>query len=179
MIENKQRASLRVSLIPLVILVGLILGAGYFLLQGEISMPKFNKGPTIQRMVGFPTIIYIDEKMEKERRVITSEQELDEFLNLIDKSEILEVRESINFDKNIVLAVSSSTNETTGYEIKISKVYEDKEDQKIRVLFEEMKPGDTCTEEEMDINITVDMVILSKTDWEIDFERVLKTVECD
>ncbi len=175
---NKQKASLKVSLIPLVILIGLILGAGYFLLQGEIKLPKFNKGPTIQRLGGFPTVIYGEKQMEKERIVITSEQELDEFLNLIDESGILNVKEDINFEKNVVLAVSSSTNDEVGCKIKIRRVYEDKEDEKIIVLFEEIRPGDSC-EIEFDKNIAVDMVMLSKTDWEIDFEKVTKIVECE
>ncbi|MBW6441565.1 hypothetical protein K0B04_01475 [Patescibacteria group bacterium] len=178
MIDDKQRASLKVSLIPLVILIGLILGAGYFLLQGEINLPKLNKGPTIQRIEGFPTVIYSDREMEKQRKVITNEQELNEFLNLVDETGLLSVKESINFDKNIVLAVASSTNDRVGHKIKIKSLYEDKEDRKILVEFEEMNPDGDC-EMELDPNITVDMVMLSKTDWEIDFEKITKVLECE
>jgi hypothetical protein len=31
----------------------------------------------------------------------------------------------------------------------------------------------------MDNNIAVDMVIVSKTDWEVKFERVTKAIECE
>jgi len=40
-------------LIPLAIIILLILGIGYFLLQGEINLPKFNHGPTMRRLTGF------------------------------------------------------------------------------------------------------------------------------
>jgi hypothetical protein len=176
--ENRQRAELKVSLFPIVILIGLILGIGYFLLQGEITLPKFNKGPTIQRIEGFPTVIYSDREMEKQRLVITSEEELNEFLNYVDETGLLDVEENINFEKNVVIAVSSDTNEEVGRKIKIDEVYEDKEENEILVEFVETKPGDSC-EIEIDKNITVDMVILSKTDMEIDFEKITKVVECE
>lgn len=180
MIDNKQRASLKVSLLPLVILVGLILGAGYFLLKDEVKLPKFNKGPTIQRMEGFPTVIYRDKdvEMEKARKVITNDQELAEFLNFIDKTGLLTVKEKVDFNKNVVIAVSTETNEEIGHKVKIKKVYEDKEKRKILIEFEETNPDDDC-EMEKDNNIAVDMVMLSKTDWRVDFEKVTKAVECE
>lgn len=178
MINDNQRASLKVSLIPIVILIGLIIGAGYFLLQGEIELPSFNKGPTIQRLEGFPTVIYTDKEMEKDRKVIRSEQELNEFLNQIDETGLLTVREKINFEKNVVLTVISGTNDDIGHKIKIRKVYEDKEENEILVEFEETNPDDDC-EMELDKNITVDMVVLSGTGWDIDFEKITKVIECE
>lgn len=176
-IDDKQRASLRVSLIPIVVLIGLILGAGYFLLKGEITLPKLNKGPTIQRLGGFPTIIYTDKELDKQRKVITNEQELNEFLNLVDETGLLTVKEEINFEKSVVLAVASATNEETGHKIKIRSVYEDKEEQEILVEFEETDPDNDC-EYELDKNIAVDMVVLSKTDYEINFEKITKVIQC-
>jgi len=178
MIENKQRAALKVNLFPIVILIGLILGIGYFLLQGEIELPKFNKGPTIQRLEGFPTAIYSDREMEKERRVIKNEEELNEFLNYVDETGLLNVKENINFEKNVIIAISTDSNEEVGHTIKIDKVYEDKEENEILIQFEEKKPGDSC-EPELDKNIAVDMVILSTTGREIDFEKVTKVIECE
>ena len=175
--ENKERASLKVSLIPIVILVGLILGAGFFLLKDEIQLPKFNKGPTIQRLEGFPTVIYTQNDMVKQRKVISNDQELDEFLNFVDKSGMLQMREKINFDKDVVLAVSSDSHDEVGRKIKITKVYEDKKNKELKVIVEETKPGETCSPE-VDKNITVDMVKISKTDWEISFDRVTKVKEC-
>ncbi len=176
--NNKQKASLRISLLPIVILVGLILGVGYFLLKGEINLPDFNKEPTIQRMEGFPTVIYTDKNMEKQRKVIKNEQELTEFLNLIDETGMLTAKEQIDFDKNMVLAVATETNEETGHNLKIKKVYEDKKEKRMIVEIEETNPDNDC-QIEIDNNIAVDMVIVSKTDWDIKFEKVTKAVECE
>lgn len=178
MIDNKQRAALKVSLFPIVLLVGLILGIGYFLLQGEISLPKLNRGPTIQRIAGFPTVIYSDREMQKERRVIRSEEELNEFLNYVDETGLLDVKENVNFDKNVIVAVSTETNEEVDHGIKIDKVYEDKEKNEILIQFNEIKPGDSC-KKEYDKNIAVDMVIISETEMDIEFEKITKVVECE
>lgn len=178
MIEDKQRAALKVSLFPIVVLIGLIMGIGYFLLQGEISLPKLNRGPTIQRVEGFPTVIYSDREMEKERRVIRSEEELNNFLNYIDETGLLDVKEKINFQKNVVIAVTTDSDDKTGRKMKIDEVYEDKEENEILVKFDEIKPGDNC-EQEIDRNIAVDMVILSETNMDISFEKVTKVIECE
>ena len=176
--QYSQKAELRVSLIPLVILIGLILGAGYFLLQGEIILPKFNKGPTIKRLEGFPTIATIDKVIEKQRRVIKSEEELNEFLNLVDSNGLLQLKDDVNFEKELILAVSSATNDETGHRIKIRKVYEDSKSKKIIVQVEETEQGDTCKKEPSS-NIAIDMVSLSKTDWQIKFDKIIKNEECD
>jgi len=176
--KNKQEAFLRVSLLPLLVLVALILGAGYFLLKDEIKLPSLGKKPTIQRLEGFPTVIYTDKQIEKTRKVITSEQELAEFLNLIDETGILTVKEKVDFEKNVVVAVSTETNEETGHKIKIRKVYEDKVKDKILIEFEEVNPEDDC-KMEIDNNIAVDLVMLSKTDAKVDFEKVTKVIECE
>ena len=177
MIDDKQRASLKISLLPIIILIGLILGIGYFLLQGEVTLPKFNKGPTIQRVAGFPTVIYTDKVIEKQRKVITNEEDLNLFLNLVDETGLLTVKETINFEKSIVLAVATETNEEIGHKIKIKSVYEDKEENEILVEFEETDPDNDC-KYELDNNIAVDMVILSKTDKEIHFEKITKVIQC-
>lgn len=175
--DNKQRAELRVSLIPLVILIGLILGAGYFLLQGEVTLPKFNKGPTIKRLVGFPTVVGTDKVLEKQRWVIKSDEELNNFLNLVDSSGLLQLKDKVNFEKEVILAVASGTNDESGHKIKIKKVYEDTKSKKIIVQVEETELGDTC-EKELEKNISVDMVTLSKTDWQIKFDKIIKNEEC-
>ncbi len=176
--KNRQEAFLRVSLLPLLVLIGLIFGAGYFLLKDEIKLPSLRKNPTIQRLEGFPTVIYTDKQIEKTRKVITNDQELAEFLNLIDETGILTVKEEVNFDKNVVIAISTETNEETGHKIKVKKVYEDIDRDKILIEFEEVDPEDDC-KMELDSNIAVDLVMLSKTDSRIDFEKITKVIECE
>lgn len=176
--KNENTTVLKLSLLPLVILIILIVGAGYFLLQDEIKLPKFNKGPTIKRLEGFPTLVYTDKETEKGRQVITNEEDLNNFLNAIDETGLLEFRDSVNFDKEVLLAVNSSMNEETGHRIKIKKVYENKDEGRLIVIVEETEQGETCTTDP-DTNVTVDIVALSKTDMKIDFDKVKKVEECD
>lgn len=176
--KNKQEAFLRVSLLPLLVLVGLIFGAGYFLLKDEIKIPSLRKNPTIQRLEGFPTVIYTDKQIKKIRKVITNERELAEFLNLIDETGILTVKEKVDFEKNVVIAIATENNEEIGHTIKVKKVYEDVDRDKILIEFEEVDPEDDC-KMEIDPNIAVDLVMLTKTDKRIDFEKITKVIECE
>lgn len=176
MIE-KQKATLRVSLIPLAIIILLILGVGSFLLKDEIKLPNFNKEPTITRLADFPTTVATTKQLEKRREVITTNEKLNEFLNSIDESGLLKVKENINFDKDMVIAATSGTNEIKNIRVKIRKVYEDAAKKRLLVSIEETVPGDTCTPE-LGKNVAVDIITLSKTDWEIRFDKVTKTLEC-
>ena len=178
--NEKEKAQLNVSLIPLVIIVGLIFGAGYFLLKDEISLPKFNRGPTMRRLEGFSTLVYVDDDFEIERKklIIRNQEELSEFLNSIDKSGLLELKENIDFNKEMILAVNSSAHEETGHRTKIDRIYEDATESRLIVLVEEKEAGDTC-DEDPDRNVTLDIVALSKTDLDITFDRVKKVEECE
>lgn len=176
--NKRQENILNMSIIPLGLIVVLILGAGFLLLQDEIQLPKFNQGPQIVRLENYPTLVYSDQEVEKKRLVIKNQEELYNFLNEVDPAGLLEVKENINFNKQYLLAVASDSNPTTGYKIKVKKVYEDKEDNSLLVMLEEIEPGDTC-EVTPDKNITVDIVAISKTDKKIEFDREKKTVECE
>lgn len=176
MIE-KQKAVLNVSLIPLAIIILLILGVGSLLLKDEIKLPNFNKEPTITRLTDFPTTVATTKQLEKQREVITTNEQLNGFLNSIDESGLLKVQENINFDNNVVIAATSDTNEFKGVKVKIKKVYEEKAKKRLLVLVEETVPGDTCTPQP-GMNIAVDIITLSKTDWDIRFDKVTKTLEC-
>jgi len=176
--NDNQKANLRISLIPLVVIIGLILGAGYLLLAGDINLPKFNNGPKFRRVEGFPTIVYTENVLEKQRLVIKNEEELTQFLNLIDPTGLLEVREPINFDKEYLVAVTTETEEKTGNSVKIKEIYENKEDDNFLVSIRETIQGDTC-EKELDKNIAVDVVAISKTEKPFEFDRVKQVEECN
>jgi hypothetical protein len=158
------------SLLPLAIILVLIIGVGYFLLQGEIQLPKFNKGPQIGRLENFPAVVDTTKDIEKVRLVIKNEAELDEFLNSIDSNNQLTVKEKINWNSHVVVAVTSSTNEESGHKIKISKAYENKTDKTLLIKIMESEKGEGC-DVETGKNIAVDLVTLTKTDYQIDFER--------
>ena len=167
---NKQNTILNMSLLPLAIILILILGVGYFLLQGEIKLPKFNKGPQIGRLENFPTVLDTTKDMEKTRKVLKSEAELDEFLNTIDGDNQLVVKDKINWDKQYVIAVTTSTNEESGHKIKIAKAYENKTDMKLIISVTETEMGEGC-DVDKEKNIAVDLVTITKTDYTIEFER--------
>ena len=168
-----------ISLLPLFVIIALILGAGYFLLVDEIKLPKFNKGPQIRRIEGFPTTVFVEETAvaDKQRRVIKTEQELDEFLNTVDKSGMLTMRGKINFEKEYVIAVSTEVVKEDNHKVKVRKVYEDKSTKTLLVSIVETFPGDKCAIE-INPHIGVDLVAINKTDWIIDFERIKDADEC-
>ena len=174
---DKQKGILNMSLIPLFIIIALIFGAGYFLMKGEIKLPSFSRGPKVRRIEGFPTVIYTQKPIEKQRKVIKTQAELDDFLKYIDEAGLLTVNEKINFDREFVIAVSTETEETTDNSIKIKKVYEDKAKNTLLVSVRETVAGDTC-ETELDKNVSVDLVTISKTEMNIDFERLKDIKEC-
>ena len=175
---NKQDAILRISLIPLVVIIGLILGAGYLLMEGEVKLPKLSKGPQITRLEGFPTVVYTSDMLEKQRLVIKSEEELTEFLNYIDPSGLLEVNEKIDFEKEYLLGVSTQTEDETEHQLRVRKVYENKRDKQMLVSIRETEAGGTC-DVEMDSNVSVDLVSVSKTELDVEFERIKQVLECD
>lgn len=169
-----------ISFLPLLIVILLVLGAGYMLLVDEIKLPKFNKGPQIRRIEGFPTTVYVaeDRLYEKQRLVLENESELNLFLNQLDPSGMLTMRDEINFDREYVIAVASEVEVEDNHRVKVKKVYEDKDDKTLLVSIEEVFPGETCLIENSP-HIGVDIVAINKTDWNIEFERVKVTEECE
>jgi len=168
---------IKMSFLPLIIIIALILGAGYLLINGEIKLPKFNKGPQIRRLEGFPTIIYTDKVLDKQRQVIKSDQELNQFLNTVDSTGLLVLKEKINFDKEYLIGVSTKTYDETGHKMKIRKVYEDKNKKTLLVSIIESESEKNCPVEQQ-TNIPVDLVAISKTDSDIAFERIKDFTLC-
>ncbi len=167
----------KINLIPVFIIVALLIGV-YLVFFSKADILDFNATPEVRRLNGFPTIVYTNKDMEKVREVITNQDDLAKFLNTVDESGYLIMRDTINFDKEMVLAVASSTNEYEGHEIKIKKIYENKEDNKIIVSVREIEPGESCEKIE-NKNIAVDLVTISDTTREIEFERVKEFAECN
>jgi len=69
------------NVIPIIIILLLIGGAGYFLFGQDLEIPIEDRKTQITRVEGFPRMIYVSEDREKVREVITSEEELNEFLS--------------------------------------------------------------------------------------------------
>lgn len=165
--------------LPVLIVLGLILGAGYFLLGGDFSFP-FNEPDTtveVRRLEEFPINVPLTNKIEKIQTVIKSEKELIAFMAAIDKSNTLSISEKINFDKEYLIGVSSKSFDTGGYEFKIRKIYIDQEKNILLVSSKTIKPGDACIVTQ-ELNTIVDIVAISKTDKVFEFENLIETRTC-
>lgn len=172
---KNQQATVKMSLIPLVIIIALIIGAGFLLLKGEIKLPDFNSGPKVKRLQNYPTIVYTDKELTKQRRVITNQQELNDFLNYVDSTGMLVVKDNIDFNKDYLIAVSTGVYNETGHKIKVKRVYMDTKRNKLMAAVEEVELAENCVVDYAK-NVAVDIVAVSKTDKKIDFDRT-KTVE--
>ena len=186
--KNKTKPGIKiyVNILPLVIIFLLIGGAGYFLFGQDIELPSFKPGSSIKvtRIDNFPQRITVETEREKTNEVITSEEALTRYMATIDPKGQIDLKEDFNFNKNFLVAVSSSTLEGPLNRYKIKKVERDSEDKKLTIQKELTIPMSECidkvTEEEASVkSIIVDMVIISKNDWEIDFEALKKELPCE
>jgi hypothetical protein len=172
--SNKPR-TLYISFLPIILLVLLIVGAGFFLIKDDINLSKlFNKEPTVRRLSGFPTVVNTDQIISKQRVVIKSQAELEQFLKSVDKTGNLALGEKINFDREYLIGVSSDTFNQTGNAIKVRKLYEDKMKKTLLVSVRQTSMGETCPKDPQ-TNVAVDIVAITKTTDAIDFE-VIKEV---
>lgn len=180
MTENNQKTG-KIANIVIYTVVGLIV---VFLLLKFVG-PKFNidifgKGKNdndieYSRVKGFPRTIGTSEQLAKTRVVIKSEEELKQALATVDKNGEIELPQ-INFDKKIALLASSKTRNTGGYEIRIRKIEQDKDD--LIVNIRETSPGKTCiTTQQM--NVPVELVVIDKTDLSVEFNTYQEEKQCN
>ena len=172
---NKQQ-TLNVSLLPVLLLVGLALGAGYFLMKDDFDLGKiFKNEPQVRRLEGFPTIVSTNDIIDKQRAVIKSQAELDTFLKTVDPGGTLKLTEEVNFDREYLIGASTKTLTNAGNEIKVRKLYEDQENDELLVSLKQSVPGEECVTAQQ-LNIPVDLVAISKTEKNISFEVVKEIV---
>lgn len=169
-----------VNLFPVIIIILLIVGGGYLLTKDDLQLPWKNNGSVrVRKVQNFPTNLpTTNENFQKQRLVIKSEAQLQELLNSINEQAYQQLTETINFDKEYVIAVTSDTKFSGGTELKIRKIYDEKEDNKYLVSIRERVPGDTCITTQ-ELNVAIDLVTIRKTDREIEFERVKEIYKCN
>lgn len=175
---NKKSKTLYISFLPILVLAALIVGAGYFLTEGEIKLPGSSNRIEVKRLEGFPREILKLEEAEKIREVIKSQEELDAFLQEIDPTGLTKVDEDINFNRYWAIGVSTGTLDVDGNNFKIKRVYDEKEENKLLVSIELEEPSENCNVEEAK-NIWADLVLIKHTEKEIDFERQKREIMCD
>lgn len=178
--NNETHKMAGISALPLLIILGLIFGAGYLLLRGDVDLDLFKQKNSLEmrRLEGFPVKITVkDPEMDKQRVVIRSEEELVSFLASIDTEDELSVGEKVDFEKEILIGVATEAFENDGYSVKIKKIYIDKEEDKLLVSSLITEPGDNCVTTEGTI-AGVDIVAVDKTDLYIDFETLRSKEIC-
>ena len=171
---------LYISLLPVIILVLLILGAGYFLMKDDFELSKiFNRGPQVRRLEGFPVVVDVSGQIDKQRRVIKSQEELEDFLKTVDPTGNLALGEKIDFSREYLIGVSTATLDRGGSKLKVKKVYENKENNELLISLKQTILAENCMVTQQ-LNLPVDLVAVSKTDYEITFEASKEIVtDCD
>jgi hypothetical protein len=164
-------------LIPAVVIVVLILILGFVLMKENI-LDFFKPYPyAMTRIEGFPTVVVSAKKIEKQRAIINSQEEYDNLMNNI-LDDVTKVKTpSVDFSKNRLLVVTTSTNETKGHAIKVKSILKNTEENRLDAVILLSKPGETCQNPE-ESNIAIDMVILEKNNGDVSFDKEEKTVEC-
>ena len=174
---TKKKGFIFFSFIPVALIVIIILVTGFLLLKDDIKLPFNDNQPKIRRLQGFPQNVYTDKQIEKVRKTITSDEELNNFLNTIDSTGLLTLKEKINYQKEILVAVTSDNKNIEGHSIKIKKLYVDEKKHKLIVSVHEIYPAEECRVVS-DPHISVDLVAIDKKDYALDFEKVTDTTPC-
>jgi hypothetical protein len=175
---NQSGFTLYASFLPIALVIAIILGAGYFLMQGEFELPRLGNDTTeVKRIEGFPRMLYATEEIDKQREIIKSQAELDAFLQTVDEYDAINLSGAVNFDKEYLIAISTETVSKEGYRIKIDKLYENKDANALTISVKETRPGKNC-QEEGNLTLSVDLAVIKKTDRAIDFDRVIEVKDC-
>lgn len=179
--NNHEHKMAGVSALPLIIILGLIFGAGYFLLKGDVDLSSFFRDNTtleMRRLDGFPTVVPVSADREKVQSVIKSEEELIVFLAAVDETNNLSVGEKIDFEKEMLIGVATSAFSETGHSMKIRRIYTDRDSNSLLVSSTITQPGDNCVKAQ-EWNVAVEIVAVDKTDMPVDFETLRQTELCE
>ena len=172
------------NIVPVMLIFVLILGAGYLLLKDTLKLPWFRNDNTLEitRMEGFPRAWLTEKEVEKVRRIIENKAELQEFFDYADMSSDQTALESVlsqvDFEQEVLLGVTSDTQEETEGMIRVKRVEVDKAKKKLYVRIIQSKPDGTCVPE-IKKNILVDIVKVDRSDNRIEFDVVKQERSCN
>lgn len=172
---KKNKSNLLIPVIVIVVLIG-VLGA---VLMKENILDLFDSSKNaLTRIEAYPKVIKSNKNIERERAVITSKEEFDALAaKILDNPSELAFPE-VNFEKENLLVVTTQKNETTGYTIKVKSAKKNEAENKLEILIQLNKPGESCVNSE-EPNIAVDIVKISKDSGQVSFDKEEKTVECN
>lgn len=164
-------------LIPVFVIVGLIFILGFVLLRENILDFLKPYPYAMKRTEAYPKIVKSTKIIEKTRAVVNSKEEYDaKIAELFDNPAEVPMP-TVDFETSKLLIVTSETNDTEGYRVKVESVIKNEQEQKLETLIRHTKPGETCVNTE-EKNVAVDMVILEKNSWDLKFDKVERTEEC-
>lgn len=174
---TKSKAS-TANFLPIIAIAILIAAAGFLLTMDDLELPWMPSDKvTATHLVNFPREVPTLQELEKDRKVLKSQDELENYLKTIDPTGSTRVEEDIDFNRYFVVAANTETLTEDGYKMKIRRIYEDKEENELKVMILLTEPGDTCETQEV-TNVVVDMVKVRKTDMNFSFGREKQTKEC-
>jgi hypothetical protein len=161
----------------------LILGAGYLLLKDTLKLPWFRNDNTIEitRLEGFPRSWNTQKDIKKSRIVIKSESELRDFFTNVDMDDdtsLQAIIKAVNFETEYLLAVNNGVQEETEGLLRIKRVERDDSKKRLTIKVYQYKPDATCVPE-INKNVLIDIVKISKSDYEVKFEIITENRSCD
>lgn len=174
---TKSKAS-TANFLPIIAIAILIAAAGFLLTKDDLELPWMPSDKvSATHLINFPREVPTLQELEKDRKVLKSQDELNNYLKTIDPTGSTRVDEDIDFNRYFVVAANTETLTEDGYKMKIRRIYEDKEENELKVMILLTEPGDTCETQEV-TNVVVDMVKVKKTDMNFSFGREKQTKEC-
>ena len=166
------------NFLPIIAIVILITAAGFLLTKEDIDLPwKPSNKVTATHLVNFPREVPTLQELKKDRKVLKSQDELNNYLKTIDPTGSTRIEEEIDFNRYFVVAANTETLTRDGYKMKIRRIYQDKEANELKVMLLLTEPGETCETQEV-TNVVVDMVKVRKTDMKFSFGREKQIKEC-
>jgi len=164
-------------LIPVFIIVALIFILGFVLLRENVLDFLKPYPYAMKRVEGYPKNIKSSKVIEKTRNVVSSKEDYDKLVaELFDNPADIPMP-AVDFSSHKILIVTSETNDTTGYKVKIESVIKNDEAQNLETIIRHTKPGETCVNTE-EKNVSIDMVLLDRESYDLKFDKVERTEEC-
>lgn len=165
-------------LIPVAVIVVLIAVLGAVLMKENILDLFDTSKNALTRIEAYPKIIKSTKNIERQRSVITSKEEFDALASKILDNPSELVLPDVDFSRENLLVVTTQKNDTTGYTIKVKSAKKNDAENKLEILIQLNKPGESCVNSE-ESNIAVDMVKIAKDSGQVSFDKEERTVECN